>query len=114
MHVAAGVGLGAEYEAMLTPLRGFSGRLLSIESSEDENSVRSPYRCGFFLSLALRRVDGSSVTITNGFPCCLNVALESYVLSESWGSAPFSSADAWEDAVESFLFLGDPFLGDCW
>ena len=62
----------------------------------------------------MRRVDASSVTITNGFPCCLNVALESWLLSESWGLAPCSSADAWEDAVDSFLFLGDLFLGDGW
>ena len=112
VHFAAAVGLGGECEAMLTPLRGFSGRLLSME--EDESSVISPYRVGFFLSLALRRDDASSVTITNGFPRCLKVALESLLLSESWGSAPCSFADAWEDAVESFLFLGDPFLGDGW
>ena len=76
-HGVAEIGLSGEYEAMLTPLRGFCGCLLSIESSEDESSVKSPYRFGFFLSLALRRVDASSVTITNGFPCCLNVAWES-------------------------------------
>ena len=77
VHVAAGVGLVGEYEAMLTLLRDFSGNLLSIDSSEDESSVKSPYRFGFFLSLALRRVDASSVTIANGFSCSLNVALES-------------------------------------
>ena len=74
--------------------------------------MRSPYNLGFFLSRALPRVDAPVVSTSNVLPCWLGVTLKSWLVSDSWGSSPCSSADSCNDAVEIFLFLEDAFLGD--
>ena len=55
--------LGGEYEAMLAPARRFLGCPKSGDSSDEDNSVISPYRLGFFLSRTLRLVDAFVETI---------------------------------------------------
>ena len=55
--------LGGKYEAMLVPARRFLGCPTSGDSSDEDNSVCSPYRLGFFLSRALRLVDASVESI---------------------------------------------------
>ena len=74
--------------------------------------VNVPFRLLF--SQALRRVDAQVVSNSNVLPCCLGAALKSWLVSESWSSSPCTSADPCDDAVESFLCLGDPFLGGGW